>query len=234
MSGVREQPGRNQTASRINVRRIGALSKRSISTIITALAKSLTTLMPIRKHIVKPRRSAICRRTKGLPTGLPQRIEGGGRLGAVRKTLEIEKLKFQVAKPHRMRFGPAGASDPSGIPPAAPAEPWPALPGCTKWNDPGRRPDGGRSVTDDTLLHGPGPGCGRTGGDTHWEAHHLPGTFALPFKYHAEHRHRIPKARYRVTNWSEYDASLRQRGSLTVWFTDEAIRVSTAETNCAR
>jgi hypothetical protein len=28
----------------------------------------------------------------------------------------------------------------------------------------------------------------------------LPGTFALPFKYHAEHRHRIPKARYRVTN----------------------------------
>jgi hypothetical protein len=26
-----------------------------------------------------------------------------------------------------------------------------------------------------------------------------------------------------VTNWSAYDASLRQRGSLTVWFTDEAI-----------
>jgi len=26
-----------------------------------------------------------------------------------------------------------------------------------------------------------------------------------------------------VTNWREYDASLRQRGSLTVWFTDEAI-----------
>ena len=53
---------------------------------------------------------------------------------------------------------------------------------------------------------------------------HVPGTFALPFKYHAEHRHRFPKARYRVTNWTEYDASLRQRGSLTVWFTDEAIQ----------
>ena len=26
-----------------------------------------------------------------------------------------------------------------------------------------------------------------------------------------------------MTNWSAYDASLRQRGSLTVWFTDEAI-----------
>jgi hypothetical protein len=58
---------------------------------------------------------------------------------------------------------------------------------------------------------------------------HVSGTFALPFKYHAEHRHRIPKARYRVTNWSEYDASLRQRGSLTVWFTDEAIRAWRAE-----
>jgi hypothetical protein len=42
---------------------------------------------------------------------------------------------------------------------------------------------------------------------------HLPGTFAVPFKYHTEHRHRIPKARYRVTNWSEYDASLRQRAA---------------------
>src|SRR5271166_4286085 len=33
----------------------------------------------------------------------------------------------------------------------------------------------------------------------------------------------IPKPRHRVTNWREYDAALRQRGSLTVWFTDEAI-----------
>jgi hypothetical protein len=26
-----------------------------------------------------------------------------------------------------------------------------------------------------------------------------------------------------VTNWAAYDASLRQRGSLTVWFSDEAV-----------
>jgi hypothetical protein len=58
---------------------------------------------------------------------------------------------------------------------------------------------------------------------------HLPGAFALPFKYHAEHRHRIPKARYRVTNWVEYDTSLRRRGSLTVWFTDEAVAAWRAE-----
>jgi hypothetical protein len=52
---------------------------------------------------------------------------------------------------------------------------------------------------------------------------------AVPFKYHAEHRHHIPKTRYRVTNRSEYDASLKRRGSLTVWFTDEAIQAWRAE-----
>jgi Transposase DDE domain len=45
----------------------------------------------------------------------------------------------------------------------------------------------------------------------------------VPFKHHAEHRHHIPKPRYRVTNWPEYDAALRRRGSLTVWITDAAI-----------
>ena len=51
----------------------------------------------------------------------------------------------------------------------------------------------------------------------------------MPFKHHAEHRHHIPKRRYRVTNWREYDAALRRRGSLTVWFTDEAIAAWRAE-----
>ena len=51
----------------------------------------------------------------------------------------------------------------------------------------------------------------------------------MPFKVNAARRHRIPKQRYRVTNWAEYDAALRQRGSLTVWFTDEAIAAWRAE-----
>src|SRR5271163_1845953 len=46
---------------------------------------------------------------------------------------------------------------------------------------------------------------------------------AVPFKANADRRHHIPKQQDRVTNWSEYDAALRQRGSLTVWFTEEAI-----------
>jgi hypothetical protein len=45
----------------------------------------------------------------------------------------------------------------------------------------------------------------------------------VPFKANAARRHRIPKQRHRVTNWAEYDAGLRQRGNLTIWFTDEAI-----------
>ena len=45
----------------------------------------------------------------------------------------------------------------------------------------------------------------------------------MPFKAKAACRHHIPKQRHRVTNWAEYDAALRARGSLTVWFTPEAI-----------
>ena len=56
----------------------------------------------------------------------------------------------------------------------------------------------------------------------------------MPFKANAARRHRIPKQRYRVTNWAEYDASLRQRGSLTVWFSDEAIAAWRAEPRTTR
>src|SRR3954452_10288189 len=46
---------------------------------------------------------------------------------------------------------------------------------------------------------------------------------AVPFKANAARRHRIPRQRHRVTDWAEYGAALRQRGSLTVRFTDEAV-----------
>jgi heme-degrading monooxygenase HmoA len=45
----------------------------------------------------------------------------------------------------------------------------------------------------------------------------------VPFKANASRRHHIPRQQYRVPNSAEYDASLRQRGSLTVWFSEEAI-----------
>jgi len=56
----------------------------------------------------------------------------------------------------------------------------------------------------------------------------------LPFKLNQDRRHHIPRLRHRVTNWPAYDASLRQRGSLTVWVTDDAIDAWAAEPHTTR
>jgi hypothetical protein len=56
----------------------------------------------------------------------------------------------------------------------------------------------------------------------------------VPFKANAARQHHIPRQRHRVTNWSEYDAALRQWGSLTVWFSDEAIAAWRAEPRTTR
>jgi hypothetical protein len=45
----------------------------------------------------------------------------------------------------------------------------------------------------------------------------------MPHKANAARRHHIPRPKRRVTNWADYNEALRQRGSLTVWFTDAAI-----------
>ena len=56
----------------------------------------------------------------------------------------------------------------------------------------------------------------------------------MPFKAHADRRYRIPKQRHRVTNSAACDAVLRQRGSLTVWFTEDAIAGWKAEPRTTR
>src|SRR4051794_16592564 len=56
----------------------------------------------------------------------------------------------------------------------------------------------------------------------------------VPFKAKAACRHHIPKQRHRVTNWAAYDAGLCARGSLTVWFTPEAVAVWRAEPRTGR
>ena len=56
----------------------------------------------------------------------------------------------------------------------------------------------------------------------------------LPFKSLADRRHHIPKQRHRVTNWAAYDAGLRGRGSLTIWFTEAAIATWRAEPRTTR
>ena len=45
----------------------------------------------------------------------------------------------------------------------------------------------------------------------------------MPFKLNQHRRHRFPNQKHKLMNWREYDASLRQRGSLTAWLADGAI-----------
>src|ERR1700679_215825 len=56
----------------------------------------------------------------------------------------------------------------------------------------------------------------------------------MPFKLNQDRRHHIPRQRHKVTNWPVYEASLRPRGSLTIWFTDEAIAAWRAEPRTTR
>jgi Transposase DDE domain len=56
----------------------------------------------------------------------------------------------------------------------------------------------------------------------------------MPYKFNESRRHKIPRPRYRVANWPEYDAALVQRGSLTVWFTEEAVAAWHAPATGAR
>src|SRR3954452_5942686 len=52
---------------------------------------------------------------------------------------------------------------------------------------------------------------------------------ALPFKLNQARRHHIPEQTRKVTTWPDYDESLRQRGSLTGWLSDEAVEAWEAE-----
>ena len=45
----------------------------------------------------------------------------------------------------------------------------------------------------------------------------------MPYKLKDPYRHKFPKAKYRVSNWSEYNESLKNRGSLTIWISEDVI-----------
>jgi hypothetical protein len=56
----------------------------------------------------------------------------------------------------------------------------------------------------------------------------------MPNKHNTKGRHHIPKMKFKVRNWREYDAALRSRGSLTMWVTPEAIDCWSAEPRTTR
>ena len=43
----------------------------------------------------------------------------------------------------------------------------------------------------------------------------------MPNKYPEKKGWKVAKQKFKVTNWSEYTESLRQRGNITVWLPDE-------------
>lgn len=45
----------------------------------------------------------------------------------------------------------------------------------------------------------------------------------MPYKHSESRRHKFTKAKYKVTNWAQYNAALRRRGDITIWFTEAAI-----------
>jgi hypothetical protein len=45
----------------------------------------------------------------------------------------------------------------------------------------------------------------------------------MPNKHNEDRRHHIAKKSMKVTNWTEYNAGLRRRGSLTLWVAEETI-----------
>jgi hypothetical protein len=45
----------------------------------------------------------------------------------------------------------------------------------------------------------------------------------MPYKFNEKNRHKIEQARYKITNWRDYNNALRKRGDFTVYFTEEAI-----------
>ena len=45
----------------------------------------------------------------------------------------------------------------------------------------------------------------------------------MPYKANDGQRRKNVQARYKLTNWPDYDRVLQQRGSLTVWVTPEAL-----------
>jgi hypothetical protein len=52
---------------------------------------------------------------------------------------------------------------------------------------------------------------------------HTHGPKIMPNKYANKKGWNVPKQKYKLTNWSEYNAALRSRGAIDVWLSEDAI-----------
>lgn len=53
----------------------------------------------------------------------------------------------------------------------------------------------------------------------------------MPNKYPQKKGWNIPKQKYKLTNWPEYNESLKRRGSIDVWLSEEAISMYSGPQN---
>ncbi|SDR48815.1 IS5 family transposase [Pseudovibrio sp. Tun.PSC04-5.I4] len=56
----------------------------------------------------------------------------------------------------------------------------------------------------------------------------------MPHKYNASQRHKFAKPGYRVTNWSDYNESLRQRADVSVWISHDVAQSWSASKRTTR
>ena len=45
----------------------------------------------------------------------------------------------------------------------------------------------------------------------------------MPYKYPKSTDLHVPKQKYKIVNWSEYNQALKNRGSIDFWLTDDAV-----------
>ncbi len=45
----------------------------------------------------------------------------------------------------------------------------------------------------------------------------------MPNKYAKRKDWKVPKQRYKITNWNEYNQALRNRGNIEFWISDDVI-----------
>jgi len=45
----------------------------------------------------------------------------------------------------------------------------------------------------------------------------------MPNKYPLKKGWKVPKQKYKVSNWSDYNDALRNRGAIEIWISDEVV-----------
>jgi len=58
----------------------------------------------------------------------------------------------------------------------------------------------------------------------------------MPYKHNEKRKHKFTKAKYKISNWPEYNEALRRRGNVTIWMSEESIEswLEPKENYCGR